>query len=535
LEGRHIAEFIGQENFDHVKSYMDRALAGETVTYDFQGPLGDGLQRYFTVILTPDRSVDGAVTGFYSCITDLTQKVEAELEAKRTQERFETLTLNSGDAFFFHDMDQQILDVNKAASELLGYSREELLSMKAKHIDPRWAGTRFQEFLVTLEENVPQTFETSVITKHGVEVPVEVRFVKRVEAGQIFIQSLIRDRTEKRLQEQRLQNSEQQLRLIFENVEDFIATIGPDGTIESVNRTAQGVRHEDVVGGSVFDWYPEPDTRARVHSAFQELKRSGNAFEVETTDYTAPDGSVRTYYNKYLAIVREDGFYKAILIIRDITAAKHKELTEMRAILKGQESERKRLGAELHDGIGQILSSISLDVSQVKAQASTKADAEMVSELEGLATKVQAAIKEVRNISHDLMPDVLESFGLKEALKQTCASLHNRAGVKVRFEHVDLQPKYDPTVEMNLFRIAQELLNNIQKHASSGNVFVSLMDHGATLSLTVEDDGVGFDPTSESRGIGLSNVSSRVKTLSGQMDVESSPESGTMISIEIPK
>jgi len=535
LEGRPVSDFIGQKNFDRLKHHYDRALSGETVTFDFNGRLKDGLERYFTVMLTPDRTVDGTVNGFYSCITDLTQKVEAEQAAKRTQERFETLTLNSGDAFFFHDLDQNILDVNKAASDMLGYTREELLSMKARDIDPRWAGTNFQKFLGLLGENEPQTFETVVLRKDGTEIPVEVRFVKRVERNVTYIQSLLRDRTEKKLQEQKLQRSEERLRLVFDNVEDFIATVNEDGIIESVNRTAQGVQPEDVIGGKVFDWYPDPDIRSHVEAKFREMKAIGNSFEIETTSFTGPDGTVSIYFNKYVPIFQDGSFYKVIIIIRDVTMARQKERAMMSAVLKGQEQERKRLGAELHDGIGQILSAISLDVSQASALAANTDRSQLISELDQLGSKVQTAIKEVRNISHDLMPDVLESFGLKEALKQTCSSLHKRAGIKVKFEHVDLQSKYDSTMELNIFRITQELLNNIQKHSASANVFVSLMDHGDSISLTVEDDGIGFDPNKDSSGIGLRNVASRVKTLGGQMDVESSKESGTLINIEIPK
>ena len=148
---------------------------------------------------------------------------------------------------------------------------------------------------------------------------------------------------------------------------------------------------------------------------------------------------------------------------------------------------------------------------------------------------MQSTVKEVRNISHDLMPDVLEGFGLKEALNQTCSNLQDRTGISVSYNHIDVEPRYDPAIEVNLYRITQELLNNIQKHAESKRVYVSLMDHGDTLSLTVEDDGVGFDTESKMNGIGLRNVHSRVNMIKGVIDVESANNSGTLINIEVPK
>jgi len=152
-----------------------------------------------------------------------------------------------------------------------------------------------------------------------------------------------------------------------------------------------------------------------------------------------------------------------------------------------------------------------------------------------LKQNLQGAIKEVRNISHDLMPDVLDALGLLEALKQTCANLQERSGMQVRFNHIDLEPRYDPAIEVNLFRITQELLNNVQKHAKSGLVFVNLMDHGDTLSLSIEDDGVGFDRSVVTNGIGLKNVRSRVNMINGEIDVESAKDSGTLVNIEVPK
>jgi signal transduction histidine kinase len=129
----------------------------------------------------------------------------------------------------------------------------------------------------------------------------------------------------------------------------------------------------------------------------------------------------------------------------------------------------------------------------------------------------------------------LESFGLKEAVNQICSNLHDRSGINVMFDHVDLDQRYSQQVEVNLYRVTQELLNNILKHASCSKVFVSLMDHGDSVSLTVEDDGVGFDIEASSSGIGLSNVISRINSISGQIDIESSGNSGTLINIDVPK
>jgi PAS domain S-box-containing protein len=534
LEGRNIEHVLGPEMMGHIAPQFAKVLAGEFVTYHHSGKMADGVERYFDVSLAPEYDGSGEIVGFYSCSIDTTSLVKAERESKISQDRFESLSLNSGDAFFFHDIAQNILDVNQVATDMLGYSRQELLGMKASDIDPRWHGKTYQKFLERLEINTPQTFDTTIITKSGAEIPVESRFVKRQEGDTVYIQSLIRDRTEKREQEILLQRSEERLRLIFDNVEDHIAIIDSSGVFESINKTSQGHEISDVLGASIFDFNDDEERSNELKTEFEKLKAGGTTF-VREGSYIGPDGSKLTYSRKFIGIFHGSEFYKAVLIIRDVTAERDKEHSVMTAVLRGQEQERKRLGAELHDGIGQVLSAISLKVSQLKSELK-HTDAETAAQgLNTLGVELQAAIREVRNISHDLMPEVLESLGMKAAFAQLCSGLKDRSGIKVEFDAVDLDPTYDPLIEVNLYRIAQELLTNAQKHSKCKNLFVSLIDHGDSLNLTVEDDGSGFDPELDANGIGLKNVRSRLKVISGQIDIESAVSSGTLINIEIQK
>lgn len=228
-EGKRVVDIVGQDVLNDLMVYVNDVLEGNLVNYEYHYTMNDGVHRYFNVVLAPEFDADGVVTGFYSCSTDMTTKVLAEREAKLTQDRLESLSLNSGDAFFFHDVEQNILDVNQEATDMLGYSRHELLTMTANQIDPVWKGELYQKFLKALDVNRPQTFETTVLRKDGSKVPVEVRFVKRVEDGQIYIQSLMRDRTEKKEQEEKLRHSEERIRLVFENVEDVISVHDEEG------------------------------------------------------------------------------------------------------------------------------------------------------------------------------------------------------------------------------------------------------------------------------------------------------------------
>jgi len=222
-----------------------------------------------------------------------------------------------------------------------------------------------------------------------------------------------------------------------------------------------------------------------------------------------------------------------VAVSRNITHIKESELHLMNGITKGQEQERKRLGAELHDGVGQLLSSIALEVSQLKNE-SLGAD-EMQTALRNISQRVTHAIDEIRSISHDLMPGLLENFGLVEAIKGVCRNIQARTGIHFHLDAVDIEPVYTPEIEVNLYRIVQELVNNVVRHAHCTRVYINLIDHSDMLSLSVEDDGLGFDLNKKHEGIGLGNIRSRVSILGGHVSVESSSTSGTLVHIEIPK
>ncbi|MFC2175362.1 PAS domain S-box protein [Bacteroidota bacterium] len=531
LEGKKIGSIVGTENLGDFESKIQAVLKGETVVYEYNQLINQGIYRYLDLAMAPDYGEDGDIKGLFVCATDVTGKVNAQKQAALTQDRLKTLTLNSGDAFFFHDEDQNILDVNQVATEMFGYSRKEFLALKASDIDPRWNQTGYKRFLEKVEVNHPQTFDTSAIKKNGEEVPVEVRFVKRVENGKTYIQSLVRDRRLKKRQEEKLQASEERLRVLFKNLDDVVTLIAADGTILSINKTRQGLTEADFIGKQIYNILPQ-DKQDAVREIIKRVLKTNKAEHTES-EFHGPDGSAKWYMTSYVPLGKNAD--KLMMISKDVSAERNRERFVLDAALSGQEQERKRLGAELHDGIGQILSAISLDVSQLKENIADATHEEIDGELKVLSNKLQTAISEVRSISHDLMPEVLESFGLKEAVKQTCASLRRRFEIDVKFNHVDLQDRYHPVLEMNLYRITQELLNNIQKHALCNKVFVGLIDHGTTLNLTVEDDGIGFDTKQENKGIGLKNIKSRVTMLKGLIDVESEAGHGSLVSIEIPK
>jgi len=206
--------------------------------------------------------------------------------------------------------------------------------------------------------------------------------------------------------------------------------------------------------------------------------------------------------------------------------------SRMQAVIDAQEVERRRIARDLHDSVGQKLSGIRLQWESMAMQdASHRAEPRFNS----LKILLDEAVDEVRGISHQMMPKELEQFGLVPAIEQTILRSFLTDKVQCHFEHHGLSERLPKQVELALFRVLQELISNILKHANARHVTVQLVKSQRNLVLVVEDDGVGFDTGSVKRsGIGMMNVDSRVNAISGLLNVESYPGKGTVVTIRIP-
>jgi two-component system NarL family sensor kinase len=149
---------------------------------------------------------------------------------------------------------------------------------------------------------------------------------------------------------------------------------------------------------------------------------------------------------------------------------------------------------------------------------------------------LDSSIKEMRRVAHNLMPEALVKFGLDTALKDFCNSINQSGALKVAYQSIGLDNEIiDQTTSITIYRIIQELINNTIKHAAATQAIVQLSKTNGTLSVTVEDDGKGFDPAilQGTKGIGWSNIQSRVDFMKGKMDVQSAPGNGTSVLIEL--
>jgi signal transduction histidine kinase len=212
-----------------------------------------------------------------------------------------------------------------------------------------------------------------------------------------------------------------------------------------------------------------------------------------------------------------------------------------RGVLRMQEAERGRISRELHDGVGQSLTAlkVQLELMERSAEASASAFAERLAELRELADQT---LQEVREISHLLRPQMLDELGLVPTLRWLARTFQKRTGIVVTLTCEGVDDDVPPEVETVLFRIAQESLTNVARHAGSPNAEVVLRRAAERLVLTVQDHGAGFDVEAaqelserdDDRGFGLRGMRDRVQLFRGRLSVTSLRGQGTTIEADVP-
>lgn len=207
----------------------------------------------------------------------------------------------------------------------------------------------------------------------------------------------------------------------------------------------------------------------------------------------------------------------------------------LNAVIEAQEAERKRIAKDLHDGIVQELVATKLGFDALHNSIQHQDESHSV-KIKDLSHQLNEACTELRNISHVMMPPTLETKGLVPSLELLLRNSINQVGIQSKFEHFDLPGKLDEKIELGLYRIAQELLNNILKHAQAHKIVMQLYKTGNFLILRVEDDGIGFNfnEAMQSGSMGLLNILSRVRTMGGNYFSEKGELNGTISTVRIP-
>ena len=211
-----------------------------------------------------------------------------------------------------------------------------------------------------------------------------------------------------------------------------------------------------------------------------------------------------------------------------------KQLTATEAVLKGEEQERTRIAKDLHDGLGGILSGIKYSFTTMKENLVMTPENQQA--FERSMDMLDSSIREMRRVAHNMMPEALVRFGLDTALNDFCNEINQSGALKIIYQSIGMEGiAIDQTTSITIYRIVQELINNTMKHSGATSAIVQLTKSNDQLSLTVEDDGKGFDTKilKTNKGIGWVNIQNRVEFLKGKLDINSKEGEGTSVHIEL--
>ena len=218
--------------------------------------------------------------------------------------------------------------------------------------------------------------------------------------------------------------------------------------------------------------------------------------------------------------------------MQEILIAQKRKITE--AVMLAEENERKRIAADLHDSVAQkmYVAKLNLEVFEANLPSLNQEQRQVYNNIFSL---VDDSCSEVRNLSHSMMPQAFFKSGLTDAVKKFIDQMKSN-NLHIYFNTEGGIDKLNKNMEIMIYRIIQECLQNVIKHAQADRVDISIIQTNNEIDITVEDNGIGFDMAllEPNEGIGLKNIKSRVDFLNGQLDIDSRPGGGTVIAFYIP-
>lgn len=340
-----------------------------------------------------------------------------------------------------------------------------------------------------------------------------------------------------------LEGAEQAYRVLIESMNEGALTLTADTTILYANQSFARMVNcplEKVIGSSFHRFLSAEDQATLQPLLKRATSRTGSKIQVMLN---AGDASQMPVQLSIRPLARNGFSHVPIgLVVTDMTASRRSEellRTLTHRVVQVQEDERRRLALELHDTVTQMLCGVLIR-SQTLVDKLPAGNRSAKQEARKLREIIRGTVEEVERISRNLRPSVLDHLGLVAGLHATSTEFSNRAGVSVKMLCVKLIVRLPFETELALYRILQETLHNVEKHARASHVTVHLTNPGSFVQLTINDDGIGFDPDRQLLrgkglgGFGLLGMRERAACVGGILKVKSALQAGTEIEIRIP-
>ena len=529
-------------------------------------------------------SKDGRVTPYFFtgkrvvfegsvCLVGMGIDISERKRAEEGRYRFHMAMQTSPDGIFLMDFETfRYLDVNETGCRMLGYSREELLTMRTLDTNPgiteEEQRRRFDEAKASGSEHVMTESEGRTMRhKDGSVFPVEVVRRHMRTGDKEIVVGIARDITQRKRAEDALKAHEQEQRRLAQLAQGERArlleaqAVGNVGSWETELQTLKVTWSEETyrifevdpagfqVTHPAFLQIVHPEDRAKVDAALVDSFDGSSPCAIEHR-IVMPDGRVKIVDERWKVFRDDQGNpVRAVGTCQDITQRKEVEQdlqayaqrlqAVSRQLLEVQENERRLLARELHDTVGQELTALSLNLSMVRSAIPPGLAVAVGDRLDDSQKLLEDTTQHLRDVMVELRPPGIDEFGLMAALKEHARRVSERSGFELVVGGIEPQPRFPLATAIALFRIAQEALNNTVKHAQASKIAIDLREGPDLIVLSIADNGRGFDITRKpligDYGMGMTTMRERAEAIGAHLRIESAIGKGTEVVIEIAR
>jgi PAS domain S-box-containing protein len=541
--GRRIDDLIvPAESQDEYRRYADSVAQGQRVDAEGIRCRQDG-SRFPAVITCVPFSWPGKEIACYAIYRDIASQWREEEARKASEARWRTIFDNSAVGICVTDIAGNFVATNRAYREMVGYSEQELSAMSYVDLtseEDRPASAKFAAEMWA--DRVPQfQLEKRYRRKDGQTIWVRIT-VSKSGAGdtpQIAL-AIVEDITASKQAEARLQEYER----VVEGLPEMIAVIDREYRYLIANQVYlnyYGLKREQVVGHLVSELVGQ-DRFDKVIKSNVDRCFKGQVVKCEM-EFTFSNLGRRDLFGSYYPIEGPIGIDRIAVVLEDITEQKRAErelqvsfleLKALNAQLQSvREEERTKLARELHDELGQSLTAIKIDLAALQVAPGRDRQLQRIPAILGM---VDETIRAVRRISTELRPGILDHLGLEAAVEWAAEEFQARTGIQCQAGLPEMKLVIDPGHATALFRIFQETLTNIARHAGATHVKIGLSHESGYVSLEVRDNGrgIGEDQLSGFGSLGILGMRERALLLGGEFTIAGDPGSGTIVRVRIP-
>ncbi len=447
-------------------------------------------------------------------------------EFKSTEEIYRQLIEMANDAIFIADAETGIIiGANQRASTLLHLPADKIIGMHQSELHPAEEVERYKNiFMEHIKYGKAITDDMFVVRRDGSRTPVEISTSITEFKGKKIIQGIFKDVTERKSIEMKLKKSEEKFRAYYEKAPMGYQSLNKNGCLIDVNEAwleSMQYSRAEVLGKS-FACFLAPGYVERFRSKFPCFKTEGEIHGVEFK-MVCKDGSLLTMsVSGQIAFDSNGNFIRTHCILNDITEYRKLE----REVLEIEDAERKRIASELHDGLGQILTSIAYKSEALRCTFENESDY-ISKETAAITSDINTASEELALVLKGISPVEPDGKGFAAALEELavyiCRTFNVQCDIRCEIEISD----QNKTVISHLYRIVQESVTNAVKHSKCDQIEISLTKKGEKIELSVNDNGTGIPSSSKTTGMGLKIMKYRAGLIGASLNVQSKAGTGT--------